>query len=504
MPITLDKNDAPQLASAVIDVFKKLPNTYTDEKLKTLFTPDNPENQKLIQEAIEGIKKLGSAKINPRGSYIKISTFLHQAIPNKAVLEKLFPVFLEGDFKDLSKATGTDFAARQTANKAVLAAATAISTQLSAALGAAGKLNDALTAAEAAAKTAAPAGAVPAAGAVQPAVAEAFIRSFDLSKRLYEAGFITRSEYTAKLLETKRLLKEADEPAAIPPGTAQPNAPATGTPPAAAGGGAPDPAAAAGGATGTPPVAGGTAPAPAAATPATAATPVALDARKKLGEFVAGMGPNGLGQEVLTLVQKIQAAWTKYGQEKLIAESHRRLVKAQVKHKILREAKRQGVKKEMLNEFLLAMLGGLIAAVSGWIGKKFGEWFKGGAAVTVVPVGPGVGVDHDKEIDALLAQIAAAESGYQGPDGEHGPDGKPFDRTKSLASVDGLGNQITSAQGRWTALIASCPDGTAAAAAYPDPSGKAVVDALKAVLALNVDMAPLVAALKNMSTYLSS
>ena len=488
MPITLDKNDAPQLASAVIEAFKKLPNVYTEEKLKTLFTPESPENQKLIQEAIEGIKKLGSAKINPRGSYIKISTFLHQAIPNKAVLEKLFPEFLKNDFKDLSKATGTDFAARQTANKAVLAAATAISTQLSAALGAAGKLNDALTAAEAAAKTAAPAGALPAAGAVQPAVAEAFIRSFDLSKRLYEAGFITRSEYTAKLLETKRLLKEADPPAGPPP--------LTGTPPAAAGG-ATAPAAA------TPAPAAAT-PATAAATPATAATPVALDARKKLGEFVAGMGPNGLGQEVLTLVQKIQAAWTKYGQEKLIAESHRRLVKAQVKHKILREAKRQGVKKEMLNEFLLAMLGGLIAAVSGWIGKKFGEWFKGGAAVTVVPVGPGVGVDHDKEIDALLAQIAAAESGYQGPDGEHGPDGKPFDRTKSLASVDGLGNQITSAQGRWTALIASCPDGTAAAAAYPDPSGKAVVDALKAVLALNVEMAPLVAALKNMSIYLSS
>ena len=501
MPITLDdKNDAPQLASAVIEAFKKLPSVYTEVKLKELFTPESPENQKLIQEAIEGIKKLSGAKINARGSYVKISKYLHQAIPNKAVLEKLFPVFLEGDFKDLSKATGTDFAARQTVNKAVLAAATTISTQLGQALAAAGKLNDALTAAEAAAKTAAPAGAVPPAGAVAtPAVAEAFIRSFDLSKRLYEAGFITRSEYTAKLLETKRLLKEADPPAGPPPltGTAQPNAPTA--PPPLAGTAQPN-------ATGTGTLPAGGAPPATGTPPAGGATPEAIDARKKLGEFVAGMGGDkGLAKvELMPLVEKIKAAYTKYAAEKAIVESHRRLVKAQVKHKILREAKRQGVKKEMLNEFLLAMLGGLIAAVSGWIGKKFGEWFKGGAAVTVVPVGPGAGVDHSKELDAALAAVAAAESGYQGPDGEHGPDGKLFDRTKSLGSVTLLQGKLTEAQAKLEALIAACPEGTAAAAAYPDPSGKAVVDALKLAISSKVEMAPLVAALKNMFTYLSS
>jgi len=217
------------------------------------------------------------------------------------------------------------------------------------------------------------------------------------------------------------------------------------------------------------------------------------------------MGPKGVGQDALTLVEKIKAAWTKYAEEKSIVESRRRLVKAQVKHKILREAKRQGVKKEMLNEFLLAMLGGLIAAVAGWIGKKFGEWFKGGPAVTVVPVGPGAGVDQSKETDAALAGVAAAEGGYQGPDGEHGPDGKLIDRTKSLASVTLLQTQLTDVQTKLVALIATCSEATATTAAYPAPNGQLVTAALKAATEdAKVDMTPLVAALKSMSAYLSS
>ena len=526
MPITLDKNDAPQLASAVIDAFKKLPTVYTEEKLKTLFTPDNAENQQLIKEAIEGIKQLGEAGLDPKGSNVKVGAVLHFVFPNKDVLEKLFPVFMAAEFKDLPAATRADFDKLKAANQKVQTAATALQTQLSTALEEFGKLNTALTPAvpppaeaaltretiftsittadtakwstlaaaiamtpttPAAGTTAAvyapPAAAnkedilgnlktavetAPPAPTLEPAliaidakltvaavkaalaapVAEAFIRSFDLSKKLYEAGFITRSEYTGKLLETRSLLTEA----------------------------------------------------------APALTPEVTAAREALGQLVAGCGNATTGfarVDFAPLVANIQSSWTKYAAATHIAESHRRLAKAQVKHRILREAKRQGVKKEMLNEFLLAILGGIIAAVAGWIGKKFGEWFKGGPAVSIVPVGPGAGVSHSKEDADLMAYYAGLEEAYQDLKGEHTPDGKSFNRDAAITKATGLTVRLTAAQTKWTALLGTCTVATVTAAAYPPPSGAAVQAAFAAAMTAGtpVSVAGLNTALNELITY---
>jgi hypothetical protein len=533
MPISLDpKNDAPQLTSAVIAAFKKMPNVYTEDKLKTVFAPDNTENQKLIKEALEGIKQLAEDGLDPKGSNIKVGAVLSYIFPNKDVLGKLFTAFMADDFKDLQTATKADYAARKTANQGVLTAVTALDSAFNVAMGKFGELNTALAAAAAppadppaltresiftsittaaadpvkwnalaaaiglastaatgdppayAAPTDANKGAImdalkaavetpppspalaPALTAIDakitvdavktaltpPPVAEAFIRSLDLSKKLYEAGFITRSEYTGKLLETRSLLTEAGEP--VPP---------------------------------------------------PALNPAATAARQKLGQLAAGAGnENGLArQEIAILIAQIKGNWTKYVSEPVIVESHRRLVKAQVKHKILREAKLQGVKKEMLNEFLLAILGGILAAVAGWIGKKFGEWFKGGPAVSIVPVGPSAGVDQSNLIADALANMASMQGSYQDLKGEHGPDGKVFNRATAITKVQSLIAKLTEAQTKWVALLATCPDGTAAAATYPEPSGATVAAALTAALAEGgkINTAPTATALGSLVTY---
>jgi len=527
MSISLDeKNDAPQLASAVIAAFKKLTITYTDEKLKELFTPDSPENQKLIKEAIEGIKKLADAGLDPKGSNIKVGAVLSFIFPNKEVLGKLFPAFMARDFKALQAATKADFDKRKVANQNVLSAATALQTQLSTAMTQFGKLNTALAAAvpppaevaptretifasitavaaepakwtalavaiglpptTAASETApavyAPPGptnkdaimialktavdaSTPAAGleaaltAIDPKLTvdavkaaltapmpEAFIRSLDLSKKLYEAGFITRSEYTGKLLETRSLLTEET------------------------------------------------------------LAPAVVEARGKLGQLVAACGnPTGgfARLDFAPLVTSIESSWKKYVDIPLIVESHRRLVKAQVKHRILREAKRQGVKKEMLNEFLLAILGGIIAAVAGWIGKKFGEWFKGGPAVSIVPVGPGAGVSHSKEDADQLAYYAALEEAYQDLKGEHSTDGKSFNRDTAITKAAGLIARLNGAQSQWAEILTTCPDTAVAAAAYPPPGAAAVLTEFTAAKAAGatVNVAPLNTALTELMNY---
>ena len=186
-------------------------------------------------------------------------------------------------------------------------------------------------------------------------------KSLILTKKLYEVGFIDRSEYLAALVKTKKLLEAEATPPQTAPQAATAQAAPQGTP-------------------ATPQTAPTT-----ASTGAPAAGADSAKARQEFGTLIANTGnTNSKMNGYMNQLGVLQKQTTELSQGKL-NENRKKLIKSLIKKRILEETIKQRNKKEYLNEFLVGLLVAAAAAIGAWIGKKFAEYFSRGPAVSYQP-----------------------------------------------------------------------------------------------------------------------
>lgn len=163
--------------------------------------------------------------------------------------------------------------------------------------------------------------------AATPPVTENINKSLTLTKKLYESGFIDRSEYLAALVKTKKLLEVVVTDAAT------------------------------------------------------------AKARQDFGILIANTcNKDSKIKGYMENLGILQTQATNLSQGKHISENRKKLIKSLIKKRILEETIKQENKKEYLNEFfLLAGLLAAAAAIGGWIGKKFSQYFYRGPAVDYSP-----------------------------------------------------------------------------------------------------------------------
>lgn len=194
------------------------------------------------------------------------------------------------------------------------------------------------------------AGASPAPPAATESTKEKISKELFQAKKLLELGLITKGEYTASLVKTKKLLKE-----------------------------------------------GVTAPA--------APEPKDIEVVKAAITSImgSGSGSDGALSVLLTASAEIQQGLTDYS-KRIVAEgkAENELTKAYIKRKILegyKETKDQQ-EKPYLNEFLITMIAAALAALAGWVvGKLKGHY--NGAATGVAASHPTAAIDKNATTNLL-------------------------------------------------------------------------------------------------------
>lgn len=537
MPITLDpKTSVPQNPTAVVQLFQNIQKEYTEDKLKEIFK-DKEESQKF---AAEGIEKLAGLKLNPKGENVNIAQWWLEAF-------KEHPDEGKKLFEEIAKA-GKFFAAVQAATKAegekakaidnkIVAAATNVLKEMDAALAAWGAVNTALDAAKKAEATpAAPtkgtkealvaamvanptesgllgytsetipkvesldprtlgllkqsllaaiygasqgtgdrnlrkrvdpnkkaaaekilnaAGIDPAAPETLKALREEYsLNSLTEIKKLYKLGFITENEYLASLIKIKQeLLNEEVGTEAAPAGVP-------------------------------------------AANPTT-------ELEDKLGGILADLArPEGFMQtDYYASVKKIQAEFTKEATTETLSESHRRLIKAKIKHAILTETIDEN---GMINELaIFAALKNILAAVAGWVSSKFSSWFKGGPATTyTVRAGSGSDPSTNAKLQTLIASIAQLQGAVQTPSGAIIDSmNKPVNKVNALKSFEDTKKILQTNQAKYQEITTEATQISAGLKVSPQPQLKDVAGKIDAAIAVKIDPNPISAALTAKENY---